>query len=429
VKIAYFSDTYLPQINGITYSIRGFSQILSKKHKVRIFAPSYSLKSGLDREGEVAIERYASFPVVGYKDLHMVAPNFIRMVKAVREFDPDVIHYHTPGLMGVAAILFANRMHKPLVSTYHTLFSETVVYISPSLLLKRLNLVYNRSLGSLQHKVEDKAILSSVFANLDFLKTKDPVYKVGTEQMSESEMKKFVWYAVNGIYKNSDVIVAPAESIKKELTDRKIGVPVEVISNGLDLTKFPAKEEYMVSKKILHVGRISFEKNVDIILRAFSLVNQKHSDAHLTIVGDGPALENLKMLATSLKIERHVDFRGWVTREQLGEIYRDSNVFVTASTMETQGLVILEAMSSGLPIVGVDKFAIPDLVKHAYNGYLAKPFNEVEIANYIDEIFNNHELEKQYGLNSLKAVKEHELYSNVHKMEQLYEKLIYERRH
>ncbi|EMO27194.1 glycosyltransferase, group 1 family protein [Leptospira interrogans serovar Bataviae str. HAI135] len=148
--------------------------------------------------------------------------------------------------------------------------------------------------------------------------------------------------------------------IEKQLREFGLKTKIAVISNGLDLTSFKGTIKRLSSTpKLLHVGRISYEKNCDVILNSFKLIHDEIPDSTLTIIGDGPALPSLKVQAQNLGVENSVTFTGFIKREQLPEEYPKYDLFLTASTMETQGLVILESVACGLPAVGVDSFAIP----------------------------------------------------------------------
>lgn len=408
MKIAYFTDTYLPQINGVTFSVDTFSRLLSDSNELRVYAPSYSLHSINEDNGHFHIERYASVPVIGYRDIQISTPNLIKLIKSIHSFKPDVIHFHTPGGLGIAALLIAKEMNVPVIGTYHTLFSETAMYVSPKAILSRFLKVYSKYFPTPK----------SLFPSFDFTASD----LQGNE--SQSEMKRLIWTLTNAIYKNSTVIVAPSESIKRELVQRDVKTPIQVISNGIDLSKFTPKELFVHNHSLIYVGRLSYEKNVDIVIRSFALAHARFQDASLTLVGDGPSSEMLRDLCSTLGIAQNVIFKGWMDRELLCDLYQRSSLFITASTMETQGLTMLEAMSCGTPVVGADKFAIPDLVKPGYNGFLAKPFDENEFAEHIITAFTDTAATEQMAHNAILTAKEHDIHVVVTQMHQLYEQTI-----
>lgn len=127
MRIAYFTDTFLPRIDGVTYTIFEHTKLLSiRGNKVRIYAPAYPERNKNEKLNGVVIERYSSIPLPTYKGTRISFPNIYTMYKSIKKFNPDIIHFHTPGSIGILAILIAKFLKKPLVTTYHTLWSETL---------------------------------------------------------------------------------------------------------------------------------------------------------------------------------------------------------------------------------------------------------------------------------------------------------------
>jgi glycosyltransferase involved in cell wall biosynthesis len=211
--------------------------------------------------------------------------------------------------------------------------------------------------------------------------------------------------------------------MKRELERHGIKKKVLFISNGVDLKKFRPVKVRKTGKTLLHVGRIGYEKNIDVILKAFKLLLKKDSSARLVIAGRGPDLEKLKSYARRLGIDKSTRFLGPVAHDSLPKLYSSADVFVTASTIETEGLVILEAMACGLPIVGVDALAVPYIVKHGKNGFVAKPYKTKEIAVYMKKLLGDAALRSRFGKESLKIVKRFSLESTVDEFERTYKSL------
>jgi glycosyltransferase involved in cell wall biosynthesis len=198
---------------------------------------------------------------------------------------------------------------------------------------------------------------------------------------------------------------------------------VGVLSNGIELPKFPVKTEYKNRQRILHTGRLGFEKNIGVVIKAFARVGQKYPDARLTIAGDGPARKELEKVTRDMVVEDKVRFLGMVKREKLAEIYREHDMFVTASAMETQGLVVLEAMASGLPVVAVNKYALPDLVKNWRNGFLVGVGDDRGMASRIMKLINDGTLTERMGREARKTAGEHDLDKVIERLEEIYEQL------
>ncbi|GAG29562.1 unnamed protein product, partial [marine sediment metagenome] len=131
----------------------------------------------------------------------------------------------------------------------------------------------------------------------------------------------------------------------------------------------------------------------------------------------------LKLLARKLKINKNVKFLGVVMGKNLVNLYQTSDIFITASTVETEGLVILEAMACGLPIIGVNALAVPTIVKHNKNGFVATPHDEKELADFSVKLLENKNLRNKFGKESLKIVKKYSLDNIINELERIYQHL------
>jgi len=218
-------------------------------------------------------------------------------------------------------------------------------------------------------------------------------------------------------YNKADSIITPTETIKKLIKEKGITKPIKVISNGI--IKFTPKKEYKTKHSLLHFGRISYEKKVDIILKAIHLLKKTMQDIQLTIIGDGPDMKRLKKMTKELMLENNVTFKGWIKNKDLQKEIIKHDVFITASTMETQGIAILESMACGLPIIGVNKYAIPELITD--NGYLAEPDNPEDMATGIVKVLRDKNI-KKLGENSIRIANKHKIENTIKKLEELYTK-------
>lgn len=394
MKIAYFTDTFLPRIDGITFTIFEHSQSLSLKgHKIKIYAPSYPKDNKVQHQNGITIERHPSIPFPAYKGTRIPFPKTWSMYQSIKKFNPDIVHFHTPGTIGLMGILLAKILKKPLIGTYHTLFSESLVYASPQEFFKQLGITV-------------------------------PNIKIDKSNTGNAFAKKITWQTVNKVYSQSDLVLAPSPPIKDLLISQDFKKKIEIISSGIDTQTYSPSPKINDGYTILHVGRIGYEKNVDVIIKSFKLVLKEIPQAKLIIAGDGPALKELKELSRKLGVNKNIKFTGFVSRKDLPSLYTSASVFFTASTFETLGLVILEAMSSGLPIVAVDKYAVPWLVKQNENGFLAKPSNKKELSRYLVRILKDKKLAKRLGKNSRKFATAHDTKKTVIKLENIYKKAI-----
>ncbi|MDP6634879.1 MAG: glycosyltransferase [Phycisphaerae bacterium] len=383
MKIAVFSDTFFPKTDGIVTSTLNFAQRLSN-HEFTVFSPAYREKSDPDIKG-MTCHRFFSVPLISYTEIKIVIPNLYRLFRLLRRNRPDIIHINTPGPMGLLGIICSKIYRIPCVGTYHTLVSEQLMYLSIAKLLR--------------------------------------IGRFFKKKKKETLLEKLVWKGSVAMYNRCDLVIAPSKSIENVLKEHGIKKETKVISNGIDRGLFKPKREYNKKvSRLVHVGRISYEKNIDQTIRAFALTLKKHPSATYTIIGDGPALRSLKDLARELKLD--IRFLGYVPYKNLPGYYKNEDVFITASTMETQGLVILEAMASGLPVIGVRSYAIPDIVKNNHNGFLVRPGDIEGMSECFNRLIENPGLVSELGQNAARFVIHHDLNSTAALLERTYKRTV-----
>lgn len=402
MRIAVFTDMYKPDINGLTNTVHQQVLALAERgHEIKIICPLYRNKKRKEKIKSISVERFPSIPFWVYPQVRISALRTNSVIKVIRKFKPDIIHIHTPFVIGGKGVICAKKLNIPLVGTYHTLLSEFTTYIAPSRLIK-----------------------------LDKLYEKMGLVKYKKQQIKAGKYKKFsdkiVWSITNKFYNKCKVVITCSNIAKKELIKNNLKVPIKVISGGIDLKKLKSGKKKSRNKKIrlLHVGRSSYEKNINIVLEAMKIILANRKDVYLGIIGSGPALNSLKKHASYLGLNKNVKFWGFVSDEKLHEAYKNSDIFVTASTIETLGLVVIEAMAYGLPVVGVNKYAIPEVVKHNVNGYIVKPYDSKAMAEKILHLINNKDLRVRMGQKSKNLVKEHSLTIATDKLEQTYKNII-----
>lgn len=417
------TDTYLPKIDGVVVSLCNATKYLSKKgHKIGILAPIMDENYKDKRQKNVKIYRFPAFSFPPYPEVRVSLPSIKKIVDIIKKFKPDIIHTHSPGTLGIAALVAAKIQNVPVISTYHTHIPDVLVYLSPIKLLK-----LDKTLEKMSGKPSlMKKPISTPKIQKQLRKLKDRL-KIGlAKKKKESFSKRTVWAITNRYYNRVDLILAPSNIIKKEMLKHKIKADVKVISNGLHVNKFKKKTKYNPFPKFLHLGRISFEKKVDVVIKAMALVVKKYPEASLTIVGDGPAMPSLKELVNKVYLSKNVKFLGFVPREKISKIYRKHDVFVTASEMETQGLVLLESMSCGLPVVGVDVLAIPDVVHDNITGFCVKSGSVKRIANKMIKFIEEPNLAKKLGKNAREEAENHDIKKVVKQLEDTYKSVITE---
>ena len=404
MRIAIFSDTFYPKIDGIVTALMNSISFLSKKgHKIVVFCPSYGKGDEHDFGKGVKVYRFFSIPLLTYKEVKLVFINRGKVMKVLEGVKPDVIHLHTPGFVCAAGIMAAKKLKVPLIGTYHTLVSEQMNYLSPFSIL---------GINWLLVKLRLKSM-----STLDFLKKED----------SKSILKRLGWWISFKIYNKCDVLAAPSDAIRRLLVEKKAKGRKIFLSNGIDLKKFTPKKHYGDGNglKLLHVGRVSYEKGIDVVIKAVGLtIKRSKEKITLDIAGGGPALESLKELVRKMGLEGNIHLLGRVSDERLKEMYKECDLFVTASAMETQGIVVLEAMATGLPVIGVRKYAVPDLVKDCYNGFLAEPYDDGDFSKAILRMLKDKARIRHYGKNALETARQHELNKCLSKLEKTYKGMV-----
>lgn len=436
MRIALFTDTYLPEVNGAVTSIDSHTRMLGERgHEILIICPKYR-KPILHVVPHVTIQRYRSFSFISNKETRIALPSMVSVARKLRKFDPDVVHIHTPLSIGVIGLATARMMRLPVVETYHTFIPDFMQYVEPHRLL-RLDDLQARVLNSI---VFERMFESGTFHSLAQLEAagaraveeitdlaRSAIGALEPEERVELSTR-LAWQFTRTIYNRADLVLTPSKTLQRELMAHGVAVRVEYLSNGLDVNLIAPKLSYAPSGKILHAGRLGFEKNVDVVLRAFAGLLEQAPEYTLDIVGDGPARPTLQRLAKSLGIGDRVRMRGFMDRPTLARSYRDYDAFVTASTIETQGIVLLEAMAAGLPVVGVDALAVPELVRDGRSGIVVPPGDEEAIARALARLLNDEEMRSRMGAAGREDVQPHALPAIVGRLENLYQQAIELRR-
>jgi len=346
VKIGFFTDSYLPNVDGVVKSITTVRPELERRgNEVFVFTSGTRSDSKANRDAQVFYYRSFKFPAYPQYKIALF-PYYSARSKA-RDLSLELVHCHGMASMGIAGRKTARDLGVPVVGSFHTLLPKGIQTIT-----KRK---WTRKLG------ED-----------------------------------FLWRAMDWFYKPLDLVISPSETIRKVLLERKIDSVV--VPNGLD-TKYysagnKAAAKLRVSRKIglkqgeklvLSAGRMSKEKNHDLIVRAAQSV-LKECNARFVFTGDGPARKEIEALAAKMGLSHKLVFPGFVSDAELLDFYRAADVFVTASTFETQGMALLEAMACGTPVVGADSLAIPEVVFSGRNGFLFEPYDSGECAQKIVKV-------------------------------------------
>ncbi|MBW2981057.1 glycosyltransferase [Candidatus Woesearchaeota archaeon] len=378
MNIAIFTDTFLPNINGIvTLVIDSAKGLAERGHKVLIIAPRAKKGYSVDMGKNISVRFISSVKAYFYEGFRFTFPSTLKLIRLLKEFKADVIHLHTQFTLGVEALVCAKIMHKPLVGTFNTFIAEP---------------------GYLKHMKLDKI---------------KPVQKIA-------------WIYSNFFYNRCNIVISPSKATKSVLKKEGVKKKIKVIPYALDLSKFrrfsrreieSAKKNYGINDKtVLFVGRISHEKSVDTLIEAMKLVAKDVPDSKLLIIGGGPLLSRLKKQYSA----KNIRFTGMIKNSKLVDsaIIPSCSVFATMSKTDNQPLAILEAMAFGLPVIGVDRLGVPEMVDK--NGFIAPADNCKVFASYMIKLLEDKNLRKAYGQRSMELVKRFSLDKVTEDMEKAY---------
>ncbi len=409
MRIAITSDLYYPMTNGVAVFAHNLAKGLARQgHEVMVLCPSFTGKRHRTKRDGVTTVYLRSIRFPFYPDQINEVPNnkeilgvslprlayrhglwitvdpYPEMKKALDRFRPDVIHNQTAEMIAFAARRYAKKRDIPMVSTGH-------------------------------------AYPDNITSQVKLLKPiKRPV-----DAILRTYMASFL--------KHSEYATMPTEMAIEDLVPKnrkRFKVTVEPLSNGVDLTSFtPGKPSAKVLRRfhldekrqrVLYVGRVDPEKSISNVVMAFAEVHDQVPNAELVIVGDGIDRSHLVDLVKSLDLEKSVKFLGRVMLPDIVDIYRASTVFATASETETQGIVLIEAAATGLPLVAVDAGAVRELCQNKKNGILCKPGDTSEMAKALVKILTDNELQKKYSTASLEIAKQHDLNRTLDRFGEIY---------
>jgi len=432
MRIAYVTDTYLPEINGAVTAIDSHTRELAARgHEVLIVSPAYPAFTDEPAPG-ITIARYPAVSFITNRATRVALPSIVSLAQKLRRFAPDIVHIHTPLSLGVLGLAVTRMLGLPNVQTYHTYIPDFMQYLEPSRILGMADLqqritdsyVFVRMIdsGLWQRIVRGRAFLEGVTEELF-----DEILGISSEVAEEEHTElstRVAWRFTRMLYNRADLVLTPSTTLKRELMHHGVTVPVDYLSNGLDLSLVRPKEEWEPRGRVLHAGRLGYEKNVDVVVQAFARSAEKLPGLELHIAGDGPARETLERLAERLGVGERVRFLGFMDREALAGAYRDYDVFLTASTIETQGIVLLEAMAAGLPVLGVRALAIPEIVRNGRDGAIVPAYDVQAMAEKLVELASDSERRERLGRQCIADVRAHDLPVVVDALEDVYRQAI-----
>lgn len=380
MNIVFATDQYWPSIGGQEITTRRYAEALSRRgHKVFVIAPSWTKGEAVKYDNGVKIVGVKAVNLFFNKKLRYSPYSLVkrRIFKILKEVDPDIIHIQSVYSISKAASIYAQKNIIPSVATSHFTITEGLQYVS---------------------------LPKVAYSLVKFV------------------LKNFSL----GVWKNVGILTYPS-SFSKDYLKSFIGSDLNTaqISNGVDIHLFkPAKKSNKKRTDALFVGRLELVKQLDVVIKSIPEVVKRFPNFSLTIVGDGSQRPYLEELTEKLGVRKNIKFVGAVSEEETQKWYKQARVFVTASELETQGLAVLEAAASGLPIVATNTGAIPEAVHDGENGYLFGLGDYHSLAMKLIKIVNDESLAKKMGEQSIKIAKTHDIEEVVFKMEAVYERAI-----
>ncbi|MFC0277311.1 glycosyltransferase family 4 protein [Enterococcus devriesei] len=323
MRIGFFTDTYFPQVSGVATSIKTLKeQLESQGHEVYIFTTTDPEAEDFEKD----IVRMPSVPFVSFTDRRIVVRGIWFAYQIAKELDLEIIHTHTEFGAGFLGKMVANRLRIPVVHTYHTMYEDYLHYIANGKVVR------------------------------------------------PTHVKHFIKMFVN----HSTGVVCPSQRVVDTLKRYEVDVPMKIIPTGIEVGRFIRPDITSVETEalreklgiqngelmILSLSRISYEKNIHVIVEQFPEVLMSFPNARLVIVGKGPYRDELEELVEQLGVQKYVQFTGEVPHEDVACYYHAADYFVSASTSETQGLTYAEAIASGTQCVVEGNDYLNQLIDH-----------------------------------------------------------------
>ncbi|HLH62524.1 MAG TPA: glycosyltransferase [Ktedonobacteraceae bacterium] len=382
MRIMIVTDQYPPMVGGVPVVTHALStELANRGHQVWVAAPSYGARGSHRIEQKVHVYRFSSFEWPTYEDLRIALLPFLPMRKLLKRADPDIIHIHSPVVLGNIAQILAGGLRKPVIATNHYL---------P--------------------------------INMSRTLSKDSLLGQSFNTVSYSYLVHFC--------NRCEYVTAPTLTALNLLYEHGLRAPAQAISNGIDLKKFtPGERDEKLRQRlhlpqdhpiVLSVNRLSQEKRLDVLIDAAA---KMESNAHIALASTGPAEADLRAQVESLNLRDRVSFLGYIADTDLAALYRLADVFAIPSEADLQSLTTMEAMACGLPVVAANAYALPELVHHEINGFLFSPGDSDEMARYLDFLVGNEALRRHMGAASLEIIARHDRSRVMIQWEELYRRL------
>ncbi len=377
MRIGFFTDTFYPNVDGVVTTLVNYRDEMQKRgDDVFVFTSGDKKTKELNQDPKVFVFRSVKFPPYPQYKIALFPFNSAKIAK---EKKIQLVHCHALASMGLAAIKTSRDLRLPLLGTFHTMVP------------------------------------------------------MAAKKMMGKTAEKILWKGVKLFYQRFDLVTCPTKTVQQILREK--GVDSIVVPNAVDTARYnPSVKSRVVKdlvgadKIVLVAGRISQEKNINVIVKSASEVLKKTRGVFTTkfvVTGDGPARKQIEELVKGEGLQKDFVFTGFVKQEHLPSYYAACDCFATASAFETQGLALLEAMACGKPVVGAKAMAIPESVREGKNGFLFQPGDEGECAEKIIRVLTMPKsLYAKMGKNARKTAEQFSIPKSTSKMLEVYEKML-----
>lgn len=355
MRVLMLSDVYFPRINGVSTAIQTYrTQLARLGIASSLIAPSYDHETDEGEDDASSTIRLPGWTVPFDREDRIVSPRHFREVAGSMARNADVIHIHTPFAAHMAGVSAARRNGIPVVASYHTLFEEYLHHYA---------------------RFVPRALTRTL-----------------ARRISRHQCEQL------------DAVIVPSSPMAERLKDYGVSRPLHILPTGIPLERFRSGDRsrfrmhYQIEEDrfvALYVGRAAHEKNIGFLIEAFkqALNNQPHM--LLMIAGEGPALAHLRNHVQAAHLTDSVRFIGYLDRDsELPDCYAAADAFVFASKTETQGLVLLEAMAAGLPVIALAEMGTRDILQ-ARSGAIAAEDNVEEFARALSRVAADAELREK----------------------------------
>lgn len=384
MRIAFLTPVYPPMVSGASLTIGQLSkEMAARGHVVLVITASDRTEPYVTRDGNLSTVRLASFRNPLRVGQRLARSPRRASLRALEEFTPDLLHVSDPAQLALPALAYARRRNIPAAFSIHQL----PWFIAPYL------------------------------PNISWMR---------------QTLESLLWMYGGWLIRQFDAVTTPTQCIAR-IVEARASVAPYPISGGVALDLFRPRptsgRDHTLRAKLgippnapilLHVGRLDADKQVDVVIKA-CIPALKQTDAHLVIVGDGRKRGQLTALCAQHGVEAKCHFTGFVSAaDGLADIYRLATVFVMASQIETQGIVLLEAAASGLPIVAMDAVCIPEIVLHNVNGYLVPPDDLEQMSERLLQLIHDPATTREMGRAGRIIAQKHSIQKSMNAYENLF---------